>query len=223
VIFELNVVDLLRIYLICLAFIGVDKPQLPGIGDQYLVTTLLEHPACPRRVSSRLHCDALRLLGGEASQKALGVVCSLPIISPLTVSMRQRWELFVAEIHSGCHMWLHFATIHGGPILPPLWAHRARRILAYQRVLRMVVRPSHLRRIYVLRGWVNRGSWQGWTQGPPVRCRLGSLLLAFNVNPAHLPPPASFSPRHPRTSRTSLTTSTIQTFISLPTAFSTLR
>ena len=31
----------LGVYLICLAFVGIDEPQLPGIGHQDLVATLL--------------------------------------------------------------------------------------------------------------------------------------------------------------------------------------
>jgi hypothetical protein len=30
--------------------------------------------------------------------------------------------VLVAQIQSGCHRWMLFATIHGGPILLPYWA-----------------------------------------------------------------------------------------------------
>src|SRR5215213_10092174 len=71
--------------------------------------------------------EAKRLL------KASGVVRSLPssTTSPLPVPHRHRERrgggggqvgVFVAEIQSGCHQWLHFATIHCGPILLPYWA-----------------------------------------------------------------------------------------------------
>src|SRR5215204_2240042 len=65
---------------------------------------------------------------------------------------------FVAEIQSGCHPWSPFATIHGGPILLPYWASRARRTLADPlRVLRRgSAFSSHLLRTYLPRTGVNK-------------------------------------------------------------------
>jgi len=59
--------QVLSVDLVSFAFVGVDEPQLPGIGHQHLMATLLEHPACPRRVGSGLYGDAQRPLGDEAS------------------------------------------------------------------------------------------------------------------------------------------------------------
>ena len=59
--------QVLGVYLVGLALVGVDEPQLAGIGHQDLVAALLEHPARPGRVGSRLYGDAHGLLGGEAS------------------------------------------------------------------------------------------------------------------------------------------------------------
>src|SRR5688500_8501874 len=64
--------QILSIDLIGLAPVGVDEPYLAGIGHQYLVSTVLEHPAHPRRVSARLYGYAQRLLRGEASPQSLG-------------------------------------------------------------------------------------------------------------------------------------------------------
>ena len=60
--------QVLGIYLICLTLVGVDEPQLAGIGHKDLVAALLQEPAYPGRVGSRFYGDAhRRLLGGEAS------------------------------------------------------------------------------------------------------------------------------------------------------------
>src|SRR3712207_3469360 len=39
--------EILSIYLVGLALVGVDEPYLAGIGHQNLVSTLLEHPTHP--------------------------------------------------------------------------------------------------------------------------------------------------------------------------------
>ena len=54
--------QVLRVDLIRFALVGVDEPQLTGIGHKHLVTALLEYPARPRRVGSRLYGDAHGLL-----------------------------------------------------------------------------------------------------------------------------------------------------------------
>jgi hypothetical protein len=46
--------QVLGIDLVSLALVGVDEPQLPGIGHKDLVAALLEHPARPGRVGSGL-------------------------------------------------------------------------------------------------------------------------------------------------------------------------
>src|SRR5215204_5681674 len=67
--------------------------------------------------------EAKRLL------KASGVVRSLGCAQPALLHHlaapcvdEAQVGVFVAEIQSGCHQWLHFATIHCGPILLPYWA-----------------------------------------------------------------------------------------------------
>jgi hypothetical protein len=60
-------IDLVGLLLVC-----VDEPQLAGDGHQDLVAALLEYPARPRRVGSRLDCDAHGALGGEAPSEGLG-------------------------------------------------------------------------------------------------------------------------------------------------------
>src|SRR5215207_1194691 len=48
--------QVLRIYLIGFALVGVDEPQFAGVGHKHLVAALLEYPACPRRVGTGLDC-----------------------------------------------------------------------------------------------------------------------------------------------------------------------
>src|SRR5215218_4651198 len=117
--------QVLGIYFICLAFVGIDEPQLAGIGHQDLVTTLLQEPANPGRVGSRFYGDAhRRLLGGEASSEGLWGCAQPALLHHLAAPCVDEAQVgvFVAEIQSGCHQWLHFATIHCGPILLPYWA-----------------------------------------------------------------------------------------------------
>jgi hypothetical protein len=65
--------QVLGVHLIRLALVGIDEPQFASIGHQYLVAAFLEHPAHPRRVSTRLHCDAhRRLLRSETPPQSLG-------------------------------------------------------------------------------------------------------------------------------------------------------
>ncbi len=111
--------QILGIDLISLAFVGIDEPQLPGIGHQNLVTTLLEYPACPGRVGTSLDCDAQWLLGGEASSEGLGGCAQPTFLHNLAAVLVDEAQVgvFVAEVQSGCHVWVLFATIHGGPIL----------------------------------------------------------------------------------------------------------
>ena len=82
-------------------------------------------------------------IGGRSEAKRLlkasGVVRSLPssITSPLSDVDEAQVGVFVAEVQSGCHLRLFFATIIHGPILLP-GPHRARIVhLQTQRVLRI--------------------------------------------------------------------------------------
>ena len=74
------------------------------------------------------------------------MVRSLPssITSPLCCVDEAQVGVLVAEIQSGCHLWLVFATIHGGPILLPYWAVRARLTFADPKGTAYGGRPSHL-------------------------------------------------------------------------------
>src|SRR5215213_4857852 len=64
--------QILGIDLIGLTLVGVDEPQLPGIGHQYLVAALLEHSTNPGRMGSRLHGYAHRPLRNEATSEGFG-------------------------------------------------------------------------------------------------------------------------------------------------------
>jgi hypothetical protein len=64
--------QILGIDLICLLLVGVDEPQFAGIGHKDLVAAFFEHPAHPRRMSSRLYCDSHGPLGGEAPPEGFG-------------------------------------------------------------------------------------------------------------------------------------------------------
>src|SRR5215204_3758988 len=108
------------IHFVGLAFVGVDEPQLPSVGHKHLVAALLQEPANPGRVGARFYGDAhRRLLGGEASSEGLGAGPQPTLLHDLATLLVDEAEVGVpvAEVHSGCRLWLLFATIHGGPIL----------------------------------------------------------------------------------------------------------
>src|SRR5215211_4679925 len=111
--------QVLGVDLVGLAFVGVDEPQLACVGYQYLVATLLEHPARPRRVGSGLYCYAHGPLGGEAPLEGFGTCTQPTLLHNLTAVCVDEAQIGVpvAEVQSGCHRWLHFANINGGPIL----------------------------------------------------------------------------------------------------------
>jgi len=76
---------------------------------------------------------AQRLLGGEASSEGLGGSAQPTFVhnlATLCVDEAQEVGAFVAEIHSGCHLRLFAATIHGGPIVLSILGVRARRTFA---------------------------------------------------------------------------------------------
>ena len=138
--------QILGVYLVGFALVGVDEPQFAGIGHQDLVATLLSSTLLTHGewVPASM---AMRRGSSEAKRrlKASGVVRSLPssITSPLSLVDEAQVGVLVAEIQPGCHLWLHFATIHCGPILlsGPLEPVEHLQTL---RVLRMGGRPSHL-------------------------------------------------------------------------------
>jgi hypothetical protein len=111
---EVLVVDLIRF-----ALVGVDEPELPGVGHQHLVAALLQEPANPGRVGSRFHRDAQRGLGGEASSEGFWGGAQPTLLDDLAASCVDEAQagVPVAEVQSRCHLRLLFATIHGGPIL----------------------------------------------------------------------------------------------------------
>ena len=98
--------------------------SLAGIGHQDLVAALLEQPANPGRVGSGLDGYAQEAARRRSvALKASGVVRSLPssITSPLVRVDEAQIGVLVAEVQSGCHLWLFAATIHRWAD-PPSWA-----------------------------------------------------------------------------------------------------
>jgi hypothetical protein len=83
------------------------------------VATLLQEPARPGRMGSRLYGYTQGPLGGEAPSEGLGSGTQPTLLDDLAALLVDEAEVgvFVAEIQSGCHQWMLFATIHGGPIL----------------------------------------------------------------------------------------------------------
>ena len=84
------------------------------------MATFLQYPARPRRVGAGLDGYAhRRLLGGEAPSESLGASAQPTFLHNLAALLIDEAEVgvLVAEIQSGRHLWLGFATIHGGPIL----------------------------------------------------------------------------------------------------------
>jgi hypothetical protein len=65
--------QVLGVYLVGLSLVGVDQSQLAGVGNQYLVATLLKQPANPGRMGPGFYSDAQRGLRSEASSYGLGV------------------------------------------------------------------------------------------------------------------------------------------------------
>jgi hypothetical protein len=63
--------EVLGVYLVGFAPVGVDEPQFASVRHQHLVAALLQEPANPGRVGSRLYGDAQRPLGGEAPPEGL--------------------------------------------------------------------------------------------------------------------------------------------------------
>jgi hypothetical protein len=129
---------------------GIDEPQFRGIGHQYLMSTLLEYPACPRRVGASLSI-AMRIGGCSETKrrkKASGVVRSLPssITSPLSESRRHKGR-------SSCRLcpillsYLDALCYHPLRADPPfhIGRFRARRMFADPKgTAHLGVRPSHL-------------------------------------------------------------------------------
>src|SRR5215210_8560683 len=111
--------QILGIDLVGLTLVGIDEPQLAGIGHKDLVATLLQHPACPRRVGTGLDCYTHGLLRGEASSESLGGGAQPTFLDHLATVLVDEAEVgvLVSEVQSGCHQWMLFATIHSGPIL----------------------------------------------------------------------------------------------------------
>jgi hypothetical protein len=70
---------------------------------------------------TRLDDYAQRPLKGEAPPEGLGAGTQPTLLHNLTASLVDEAQVavFVAEVQSGCHLWLLFATIHCGPILLP--------------------------------------------------------------------------------------------------------
>src|SRR5215203_1434773 len=108
--------QVLCIHLIGLSLIGVDQTQFAGVGHTDLVATLLKYPARPGRVGSSLYGYAHVLLGGEASLEGFGAGTQPTLLHYLATLLVDETEVgvLVAEIHSGCHLWLPLANITHG-------------------------------------------------------------------------------------------------------------
>jgi hypothetical protein len=114
--------EVLGVYLVCFALVaGIDEPPLARIGYQDLMATfLLEHPAHPGRMGSCFYSYAQRLLlRSEASPEGLWGGAQPTLLDHLTALCVDEAEvaILVAQIQSGCNLWLYFATIHLGSIL----------------------------------------------------------------------------------------------------------
>jgi hypothetical protein len=97
--------QILDIYLIGLAFVGVDKPQLPSVGHQDLMATLLEPLLAqgewvPASMAMRMGCS-------EASSDGLWGCAQPTLLHNLTVLCVDEAQVGVpvAEVQSGCHVW----------------------------------------------------------------------------------------------------------------------
>src|SRR5215211_2184967 len=112
--------QVLGVYLVGLALVGVDQPRLARIGYQHLVATLLlEYSANPGGVSARLYGYAQRLLRAKVSLEGLGSGSQPTLLDHLATLCVDEAQVgvFVAQIQAGCNLWLLFATITHGPIL----------------------------------------------------------------------------------------------------------
>src|SRR5215211_9446951 len=113
--------QVLGVYLVGLALVGVDQPRLARIGYQHLVATLLlEHPTNPRRVSACLYGYAQwPLLRAEAPPEGFGSGAQSALLDHLAALCVQKAQVAVAvsQIHPDCYPRCSFATIIHGPIL----------------------------------------------------------------------------------------------------------
>jgi hypothetical protein len=116
---------------------------------------------------------AMRTEGSEAKRRLRASDGAQPTLLDDLAALRvdeAQIGVLVAEIQSGCHLWLYFATIHGGPILLPIGPLEPVYCLQTQGYC-VGGRPSHpifrerrlgeVSRIYLLRTPVNK---------PPCRC-----------------------------------------------------
>src|SRR3954451_7868786 len=70
-------------------------------------------------MSPRFDGDAHGPLGGEAPLECLWGGAQPAFLHDLAAVLvdEAKVGVFVAEVQSGCHLWMLFATIHSGPIL----------------------------------------------------------------------------------------------------------
>ena len=125
------------------------------------MAALLQQPAHPGRMGSGFYGYAQRPLRSEASFEGCWGGVQPALLDYLTVLLIDEAQVgvFVAYVQSGCRLWLVFATIYGGPILLTiLGVLESVECLQTQRVLRTwgSAFSSHLRRIPLLRRWVNK-------------------------------------------------------------------
>src|SRR5215218_8962426 len=114
--------QVLGVYLVGLALVGVDQPRLARIGYQHLVATLLlEYSANPGGVSARLYGYAQRLLRAKVSLEGLGSGSQPTLLEHrATICLdAARVAVSVAQTQSGSNLWLRLAATAPAPTLLP--------------------------------------------------------------------------------------------------------
>src|SRR3954464_1729610 len=114
-------------------------------------------------MSPRFDGDAHGPLGGEAPLECLWGGAQPAFLHDLAAVLvdEAKVGVFVAEVQSGCHLWMLFATIHGGPILLSGPVEPVNHCRPFRVLRRGSAFSSHLRRISLLSTWVN-GASCGW-------------------------------------------------------------
>src|SRR5215213_10854251 len=83
-------------------------------------------------MGSRFYRNAQRPLRAKAPLEGFGAGTQPTLLEHLTTLLVDEAQVgvLVAQVQSGCRLWLLFATIHRGPILLSLGRFRARRTFA---------------------------------------------------------------------------------------------
>src|SRR5215211_6639295 len=106
--------EVLSVELVGFALGAVDEPQLPGVSDQNLMATLFQQTTHPGRVGSDLDADLEGVLGVKTPPESLRGRTQHTLFNDLATVCVDQAEaaVFVAEVQSGCHLWMLFAAIH---------------------------------------------------------------------------------------------------------------